>query len=470
MLFIIFPFKSFGQNLEILFDYSIFKYNSDSTLVELYYSLLDTTLNYKQIDDLSMMSRLNFQATLTHRQKGIKERVTWDYSQTKKIVDSNLIYSLFGVQKIILPRGEYKIEIICKDEYNQVNSRTFEDEIKIIIFGTEKPMLSMLQLAGIIELESNKTQNWNQMFQKGSLFVLPNPTLEYTSDNPNLLFYFETYNIKESKSELQYFLTILDGAKREVFKTSVPVRKIAEDHGRHFSVPLDLLPTGVYYLRLSLVKNEMNEVLDEASKKFYFYNQFISPQLTANFSEDQLFEMSEFSAMNLDKVDYEYRKLRAIARPIEIEQWGRLTELIGKQRFLYRFWAMRDEDTTTILNEAKMQFEENVVYANTFFTYGKNKEGWNTDRGRVLLKYGIPTVIDRIPQNGTERPYETWTYDEIQGGIAFNFVDVMGFGNYILVNSNALGEIKNQRWFQDYVQNKKSTGYPQNEDNFNINR
>jgi GWxTD domain-containing protein len=319
-------------------------------------------------------------------------------------------------------------------------------------------------MAGIAQTKSEKSKDWDQMFQKGDMYVIPNPPLEYSSENPNLKFYFETYNSQNKK--LQYQVSILDGAKREAFKTFLPVWDEAKDHGRILSVPLDFLPTGVYYLKLDLVDNSIPPVkYDEANKKFYFFNQFLAPQLTANFTEDQLFEMSEFATMNLDKANFEFRKARIIGGSVEINQWEKLKELQGKQRFLYRFWAMRDEDTTTILNEFKAEFDDRVEFANTYFSYGKNKDGWNTDRGRILLKYGNPTQIDRIPQSGTDRPYETWTYDEIQGGVVFNFVDVMGYGNFILVNSNALGEIKNQRWFQDYVQNQKS-GQQEMEDKF----
>lgn len=449
-----------AQKLDVIFDYSVFKYNSDSSLVEIYYSLLDSTLVYQPSSDNHLTARLQFQAQFTHQQKQTIQTLKWDFKQTKSNKDSNLIYSLFGVQRVILPRGDYKAVIECWDGNNPSNKYTLSEDLKVFIFNNEKPVLSTIEMAGIIENTFEKSRNWNEMFQKGNKFVLPNPTLEYTSENPNLQFYFETYNTSRTKGKLFYQISILDGAKRDVFKTLIPVgtnvqttpNSENDDYGRTLSVPLDLLPTGVYYLRISLInQTDLTEKLDEVYKKFYYYNQYIAPQLTSNFTEDQLFEMSEFATMNLDKVELEFKKASFIAKSIEIDQWKKLTELQGKQRFLYRFWALRDDDTTTILNERKMKFDEAVDYANTYFVYGKHLDGWNTDRGRILLKYGEPTQIDRTPSNGTDRPYEDWFYAEIQGGVHFYFVDVMGFNNYILVNSNALGEIQNKNWYNDYV-------------------
>jgi hypothetical protein len=78
-------------------------------------------------------------------------------------------------------------------------------------------------------------------------------------------------------------------------------------------------------------------------------------------------------------------------------------------------------------------------------------EGWKTDRGRVLLQYGFPTERNFTPVNGDNHAYETWFYSDVQGGVYFYFVDVKGFGNFILVSSTAHGELRNDNWFDEYV-------------------
>jgi GWxTD domain-containing protein len=477
--FIIFLFIFFDALLlratefEIYYDFVQFKYSEDTTLLEIHYSYLDTSLTYSHTNSGKLNSIVDFKATFTQQQKETDEVFTWQHSNYKKTEDTNTIYSLFGVKKILLPVGDYKLNLICYDKNNISLNNKLESSIKILKFDSKDFSLSQILLANIIEQENEKSQSWDEMFKKGKYYIIPNPTYEYTYENPTLRFYFEIYTPKnndvdegkiEKETTLDLFVTILDGAKRELIKTPIKTLVTGQDVSRILSVPLDLLPTGVYYLRLSLVrKQEKIKVLDEVFKKFYYINQNIPPSLTTNFTEDQLFEMSEYPTMDEETVDKEFKKAKIIAQNVEIDQWNKLTTLQGKQRYLYRFWKIRDTDTSTILNEKKMEFDDLVSFANTYFNYGFYKDGWNTDRGKILLKYGFPTQRDRFIADGTDRAYEDWFYAEIQGGVHFYFVDVMGFGNYILVNSTASNEIQNPHWYDDYVKNKKVTDDDQNQ-------
>jgi hypothetical protein len=49
------------------------------------------------------------------------------------------------------------------------------------------------------------------------------------------------------------------------------------------------------------------------------------------------------------------------------------------------------------------------------------------------------------------RPYESWFYAEIQGGVYFHFVDVRDINNHILVHSTAINEPRNDNWFNEFV-------------------
>jgi hypothetical protein len=49
------------------------------------------------------------------------------------------------------------------------------------------------------------------------------------------------------------------------------------------------------------------------------------------------------------------------------------------------------------------------------------------------------------------RPYEIWFYAEIQGGATFNFVDMKDINNHILVHSTAIGELRNDNWYNEFA-------------------
>ena len=77
-----------------------------------------------------------------------------------------------------------------------------------------------------------------------------------------------------------------------------------------------------------------------------------------------------------------------------------------------------------------------------------DKEGWQTDRGRVYMIYGEPSEIERFPNETNTKPYEIWHYNEIEGGVVFIFGDITGFNDYQLLHSTKRGEIRDDYWMR----------------------
>jgi len=63
----------------------------------------------------------------------------------------------------------------------------------------------------------------------------------------------------------------------------------------------------------------------------------------------------------------------------------------------------------------------------------------------------MPSEREQHPFYGERRAYESWFYSEIQGGVYFHFVDMTGYGNYKLVHSTAINEIRYDNWYNEYV-------------------
>ena len=81
---------------------------------------------------------------------------------------------------------------------------------------------------------------------------------------------------------------------------------------------------------------------------------------------------------------------------------------------------------------------------------GRFREGWETDRGRVLLIYGHPDEIDRNAFGINKRTHEVWHYWDLedQGAVEFIFVDKRYLGDLQLVHSTARGEIFDADWLR----------------------
>lgn len=97
------------------------------------------------------------------------------------------------------------------------------------------------------------------------------------------------------------------------------------------------------------------------------------------------------------------------------------------KRFI-KFWRSKDPSPRTPRNELMVEYYNRVKIANE--RYSHYVEGWKTDMGMVFIIYGTPSVIDRHPFDADSKPYEVWTYYEINR--QYVFVDYTGFGDYRL--------------------------------------
>jgi GWxTD domain-containing protein len=95
------------------------------------------------------------------------------------------------------------------------------------------------------------------------------------------------------------------------------------------------------------------------------------------------------------------------------------------------FWRERDPSPDTRENELMQEYYSRVARANQLF--GSFRQGWETDRGEVYIRFGPPDEVERHPYEVGQRPYEIWYYYDIQR--RFIFVDEMGYGEYRLVTN-----------------------------------
>jgi hypothetical protein len=91
------------------------------------------------------------------------------------------------------------------------------------------------------------------------------------------------------------------------------------------------------------------------------------------------------------------------------------------------------------------------------------KEGWSTDRGRILLTYGKPNEIDRYYMEIDKKPHEIWHYHELEGGSIFVFADITGFGEFDLIHSTYSRELSQPGWQRLVQKAQTSSGF----DDFN---
>jgi GWxTD domain-containing protein len=119
-----------------------------------------------------------------------------------------------------------------------------------------------------------------------------------------------------------------------------------------------------------------------------------------------------------------------------------------KREFLRRFWARRDPTPGTPKNEAEEQFNARLGAVNRKFAEHGATEvpGWRSDRGRIYLEYGPPDITFSRRGMGATLPYSVWKYTQGEEHRKYCFVDITGFGNFMLVYSNDPRERSRPDW------------------------
>jgi GWxTD domain-containing protein len=136
-----------------------------------------------------------------------------------------------------------------------------------------------------------------------------------------------------------------------------------------------------------------------------------------------------------------------------IYKQSQLADLKTRQQFFYNFWLSRDQ-----LNPEKawMDYYAQVMIVNKVYKT-QISQGYETDRGRVYLKYGPPNVISESYNEPSSYPYEIWHYYQLgdnQRNKKFVFYSIdLVTNNFQLLHSDAIGEISNYKW-QIFLNNR----------------
>ncbi|WP_185958359.1 GWxTD domain-containing protein [Fodinibius sediminis] len=99
-----------------------------------------------------------------------------------------------------------------------------------------------------------------------------------------------------------------------------------------------------------------------------------------------------------------------------------------RERKFRAFWKERDPTPDTEYNELMAEYYRRIDYAYRHFTTN-NIIGYESDQGKVYIKYGPPNNIERkFPIDGS--PVEIWSYPNRE----FVFRATSGFGDFKLVS------------------------------------
>ena len=443
--------------LQLDVDAAAFQYDDESALVEAYLAFEASTLPYVAVGDqfeaaLPVTVALRRGAVAAPAEASVAPAFADTLAYRFAVADTaGLVQGQYFVQQIraAVPPGEYELEVgVPGDAATERAAFAARRDVTVPDFAAAReagrPLLSDITLASDIR----PSDDADGAFYKNGLSVRPNPNGLFGQGLPTLFYYAEAYGLDAAFGDGPYTLFAYVapsafGQPMEGFqqRTERPARDTDVLAG---SFDLRALPGGVYTLRLAVL-DANNEAVAEQSRTFYVYNPEVAQPVTA--ADDRSYETNLFAVMPEEELDEHIRQADVLATNRERDRFRRATTPEEKRDALVAFWRNRNPDPASPVNEAYRSFTERVTYATERYsnTYA---EGWNTDRGRVILKYGLPSQVNpRLYQSNT-LPHEIWEYDNVPGSgrAVFVFVDRAGFGDFELVHSNVTGEVSMPDW------------------------
>lgn len=359
------------------------------------------------------------------------------------------------VKRYGLKNGLYDIEVQFKDLNKAANEATYKSNI-IVDYDNINLRQSDIQLLSFFESDSlNK-----RVGSKNGVFMEALPFGFYDRNLTNLSFYNEIYNADQNIPEdflVTYTVIKAFGSPNEKPAFVAHRRKKPEAIITNLlSFDISQLESGNYRFIIT-IRNKSNDLLGEKETFFQRSNpafNHLDTLSTTSLANEFVGPMSE--------KDLRY-SVRAIMMQIPDEEVPIVSEMLKKQDtsaqklFLFKYWAKK----SAIMPEQK--HDEYMMTAKTVDrTYGNGMGfGFDTDRGRIFMKYGRPTDVTTVENETGAPPYEIWVYDKIdrnqQTNVKFMFYNPSLIVNgYRLLHSTCRGEIQNPRWKSDLYRNAPS--------------
>ncbi len=367
----------------------------------------------------------------------------------KYILNSPLVEApraLLDVKRLAIPNGEYVLEITFQDMYDTTNTDRLELPLRVDV--TQQLYLSEPQL-----LRGFRADNTEGPFNKNGYYLEPLPFAFYDRFATRLAFYAEIYNSNKSLGPDESYTVryLIEQDKGNGIKNLISVgsqqKRPSNVDALLVQMDISALQSGNYLLTVEL-RNAANVLLKEHRLTFQRSNPFL--QLKETELTDDV--MTRQFVQNLEEPELRFG-LRAIGTLMRDEESATLQNVLKsgdlKQMrfFLFRYFVRTDANNPEI---AYQQFMEIARAADEKFKSGF-RYGFESDRGRTYMRFGRPDDLIRVEDDPAAPPYEIWVYYNFpktrQRNVKFLFYNPSLAGeDFMLLHSNARGEINNPRW------------------------
>ena len=384
---------------------------------ELYLQCLCQHLTFKESND-SQRAAYRVEATF------YTERDTIPFKWEKQIVTGVGIdlrdQMITEALRFRIAPGTYGVRVLLKDL--QANAEgTCELAFTMPEFDNAALIISDIQFAH--RIDAANTQTTGNLVKNG-FKIVPNARRSIAT---TLNIYFEVYGLAEGEGRAATFdlaYTLLDTAGQRIKNfPSARYRKPGATTIKTESLDLQGVTPGQYVLKITARDNGTGKMTTR--------------QRTFSVQKPAL-------ATDPASLKRYYKQIRYIATKTERETYATLSA-VEKVEFILTFWKKRDPTPLTPENEFATEHFRRIRYADEHFSARPGQKGSDTDQGRIHIKYGLPTDIERNPFSATGKAFEIWTYEHLNY-YEFVFLDRLGDGVYEMIHATMPGERYNPNW------------------------
>lgn len=457
-------------DVEFYLDYCRFYTPEGRPYVEVYLTVDGTSVSYKPAAG-GVQASVHFDFRLLNLSDKDTTVTYFDNYNllSMTIPEASEAYTRQGIvdmRRINTPPGKYLLQVVAKDNHDPNSSKSANVAEFEVLEATAGFAFSDLSFISAIKRSAEET-----VFQKNGFEIVPFGLNSAFIDQDKLRFYVELYRSNTVFPEDYYAkaTVYLNNEPLMMYDYTIKKKPVEMDV---FTGELDIrnLPSQTYHLHVKLfnAKNPEGKLL---VKRFHVYNSRIQPSMQdyTNTGEGQQY----FQSLDNVQLDYYIKTLRNLSTEGEARFARHLSKEDDKRNYLYTFFEKRVSGDQNIGYLWKSHLAA-LEYVNEQFG-SRMRKGFETDRGRVFLMYGIPSDVERFPAEAMRRPYEIWKYDKLgaQTQVMFVFMDTdLATDEYQLIHSNKYGEVQNFAWqnqlFNNNVQDPQIGGRDLYEGNRNL--
>ena len=436
--------QSRSSDLQVYYYYAPFYNSTVGNYIETYFTVVGNSAVF--VKNETGKYQATIEVTMLFNQDGVVKEFRKYNLKSPEVKDTLTKPNFIDLQRINLKEGNYNFEMKIKDLQSPGSKEFIFHDIIVVSHNVNEIVCS-----GIEFLEKYSVTQTENSLSRNGYDMVPYVADYYPSDMKNFTFYFEIYNTKavlgiDQDFLLRYFIEsttlkepINNFVSSKKQKTSDVVPILGE-----FSI--DGLETGNYNFVVE-VRNKENKVV--AIKKSFF--QRSNPKAKVNWEKlNEIIVEYTFveDIKSKDSLKGSILEMYPISDVAERNYGVNVmnSDSLGLlQKYFFSFWKSRNNLQPEV--EWK-KYKAQVEYVNKM--YGSQiKKGYESDRGRVYLQYGAPDGVTESKHEPAAYPYEIWRYYVLGNQRDRHFVfyspELVG-DDYILLHSDAFGEIFDKNW------------------------